>query len=138
MSTPYTAIFNRAIFRLSDAKLARMNCQDQQFILGQYLESAVSDFCTKCKVDLSERVEDMSTEEDSVDGLTSYNTTNQIDQPGFVADLSARTRNFGSWYQLLLAQRSDYEFRAAKKQAVYKRLSVFLTSQFDARSTDAS
>ena len=89
MSTPYTAIFNRAIFRLSDAKLARMNCQDQQFILGQYLESAVSDFCTKCKVDLSERVEDMSTEEDSVDGLTSYNTTNQIDQPGFVADLSA-------------------------------------------------
>ena len=107
MSTPYTAIFNRAIFRLSDAKLARMNCQDQQFILGQYLESAVSDFCTKCKVDLSERVEDMSIDEGSVDGLTSYNTTNQIDQPGFVADLSAEEQEIlalGISYYWLSAQ----------------------------------
>lgn len=95
MSTPYTAIFNRAIFRLSDSKLARMNCQDQQFILGQYLESAVADFCTKCKVDLSLRTE------------TSLSEDAQDIQPGFSEDLSMEEQEIlalGISYYWLSAQ----------------------------------
>lgn len=88
MSTPYTAILNRAIFRLSDEKLARMNCVDQQFILRKYLESAVSDFQNKCSSDLSERIENsgiLPSDETTGDN-TSMIDRNQ--QEGFVADLT--------------------------------------------------
>lgn len=62
MSTPYKDILDRAIFRFSDSKLARLNEVDQYFILQKYLESAVSDFQNKCSVDLTQRVENQQTD----------------------------------------------------------------------------
>lgn len=58
MGTPYSCIFERAIFRVSDVKMARLNDEDKKFVLGKYMRSAISDFCNKCKSDLTDRDEE--------------------------------------------------------------------------------
>lgn len=58
MATPYQDIFGRALFRLSDTKLAQLHCFDQQTILSKYMKSAIADFQNKCEIDLSNRNEE--------------------------------------------------------------------------------
>lgn len=58
MSTPYSDILDRAMFRFADTQLARMNSADQSYILQKYLESAIADFQTKCQDDLTLRDEE--------------------------------------------------------------------------------
>lgn len=55
MATSYDEIINRAIFRINDSKLARLNEADQRFILQKYMDSAIADFQNKCDIDLSNR-----------------------------------------------------------------------------------
>ena len=61
MATPYTKIYERALFRLSDTKLARLNDADRQYVLRRHMQAAISDFQSKCLVDLS-MVDDESCE----------------------------------------------------------------------------
>lgn len=109
MSTPYKDILDRAIFRFSDLKLARMNEADQYFILQKYLESAVSDFQNKCAVDLTQRIEDQQV--DSVSGgisdYASIGSAESVSAGGFVEDLDGEEQEIlalGVSYYWLSAQ----------------------------------
>lgn len=109
MSTPYTDILDRAIFRFADLKLARMNEIDQYFILQKYLESAVSDFQNKCAVDLTQRIENQqvdaisdSISDDAIIGSSTHSPTR-----GFVEDLDSEVQEIlalGVSYYWLSAQ----------------------------------
>ena len=57
MATPYSSIYERALFRLSDTKLARLNDADKEYILERHMKSAIADFQNKCLVDLTDRDE---------------------------------------------------------------------------------
>lgn len=109
MSTPYKDILDRAIFRFSDLKLARMNEVDQYFILQKYLESAVSDFQSKCAVDLTQRVESQHTDV-AYDGISDYASVGSAASDlsdGFVEDLSGEEQEIlalGVAYYWLSAQ----------------------------------
>ena len=48
MATPYSDIYDRALFKLRDSKLASLNLVDQQYVLKRYLQSALADFEKKC------------------------------------------------------------------------------------------
>lgn len=61
MATPYEYIYERALFKVKDLKLASMEESSRRFTLKQYLNSAVADFSTKCSKDLDDR--DEATEE---------------------------------------------------------------------------
>ena len=66
MGTPYSVIFGRALFRLTDTKLAQLTEAEQQYILKQYMNSAIADFELKCQTyDLSKR-DDVTGEFDEV------------------------------------------------------------------------
>lgn len=75
MATPYTSIFQRAVFRFRDFRFAELNELDVNTILQAYLESAVSDFVPVCLKDLTLRdtdsgfSEDLSDEEQEILGL---------------------------------------------------------------------
>lgn len=58
MATPFQNVYTRAMFRLRDTKLARLNDADKEYILHQYMLSAISDFQPKCLLDLTLRTED--------------------------------------------------------------------------------
>lgn len=55
MPTPYSSIYERALFRLSDTKLARANGMERKYILERHLNAAIADFQTKCLEDLESR-----------------------------------------------------------------------------------
>lgn len=58
MGTPYSDIYDRAIFRVSDVRMARLNDEDKKFVLRKYMDSAISDFSNKCLQDLNDRDEE--------------------------------------------------------------------------------
>lgn len=71
MATPFQNVYSRALFRLRDTKLVRLNEADQEYILHQYLLSAIGDFQTKCLMDLTMRSneafdDDLSDEEQEI------------------------------------------------------------------------
>ena len=109
MSTPYKDILDRAIFRFSDLKLARMNEVDQYFILQKYLESAVSDFQNKCAVDLTQRIENQQVDavSDGISDYASIGTAESVATGGFVEDLDNEVQEIlalGVSYYWLSAQ----------------------------------
>lgn len=55
MATPYSDIFERALFKVKDIKLGEMSESQRHYILRQYLSSAVADFNAKCSKDLDDR-----------------------------------------------------------------------------------
>lgn len=55
MPTPYGAIYERALFRLSDTKLAQLQPEEQEYILNKHLMAAVADFEPKCAENLADR-----------------------------------------------------------------------------------
>ena len=57
MATPYTSIYERALFRLSDTKLARANDIERTYIMERHLHAAIADFQHKCMEDLARDAE---------------------------------------------------------------------------------
>lgn len=57
MATPFHDVYSRALFRLRDTNLARLNDADKEYMLHQYMLSAIGDFQPKCLKDLSARTE---------------------------------------------------------------------------------
>lgn len=55
MATPYESIYERALFKVKDLKLGQMDESQRRYVLRQYLNSSVADFCTKCDKDLDDR-----------------------------------------------------------------------------------
>ena len=55
IATPYENIYERALFKVKDLKLGQMDESKRRYVLWQYLNSAVADFCTKCSKDLDDR-----------------------------------------------------------------------------------
>lgn len=55
MATPYSSIYERALFRLSDTKLARASDMEREYILERHLDAAIADFQNKCVEDLNAR-----------------------------------------------------------------------------------
>lgn len=53
MGTPYTAVYEKALFRFRDYSFPALNEVDVSDVLKFYLNSAISDFATICKEDLS-------------------------------------------------------------------------------------
>ena len=53
MSTPFSDIYNRAMFKFSDYEFLKLTDVDKEYILESFLKSAQSDFEKKCRVDLS-------------------------------------------------------------------------------------
>lgn len=87
MATPYSNIYARAMFRLRDTKLARLNDADKEYVLRQYMMSAISDFSSKCLTDLGARNEqeysfeaDLSDEEQEILalGISYYWLSSQV------------------------------------------------------------
>lgn len=58
MATPYENIYERAMFKVKDIKLGKMDESKRRYVLWQYLNSAVADFGTKCSKDLDNRDDD--------------------------------------------------------------------------------
>ena len=109
MSTPYIDILDRALFRFSDLKLARMNEVDQYYILQKYLESAVSDFQNKCAIDLTQRIENQHTDvlNNSLADDMSIGSTQAVLEGGFIEDLDGEIQEIlalGVSYYWLSAQ----------------------------------
>lgn len=53
MGTPYTAVYEKALFRFRDYSFPALNEVDVSGVLKFYLNSAISDFAPICKEDLS-------------------------------------------------------------------------------------
>ena len=49
MATPFTEIYDGAIFKVRDSKLASLNLSDQEYVFKRFLKSAIADFAPKCK-----------------------------------------------------------------------------------------
>lgn len=54
MATPFSDIYDRAIFKIRDGKLASLNMADQEFILKRFLKTAIADFAEHCLVDIND------------------------------------------------------------------------------------
>lgn len=52
MATPFTDIYDRAIFRFADYDFLKQDIQTREDVLEKYLISAKTDFVNVCKVDL--------------------------------------------------------------------------------------
>ena len=59
MATPYTDIYERAVFRFSDTSLLQLTDEDKENILEKYLYSACARFKNVCRVDLMDRDESL-------------------------------------------------------------------------------
>ena len=55
MATPYTDIYERAIFKFQDNTLFQFTNEEKEQILEKYLTSAIVKFSSVCKIDLSNR-----------------------------------------------------------------------------------
>ena len=53
MSTPFSEIYNRAMFKFSDYEFLKLTDVDKEHIMESFLKSAQSDFEKKCRIDLS-------------------------------------------------------------------------------------
>lgn len=65
MATPYSDVYERALFKVKDIKLAELCESQRRYVLKNFLYSAISDFSNKCKKNLERR--DDNTEEFSED-----------------------------------------------------------------------
>lgn len=54
MATPFTDIYDRAIFRFADYDFLKQDIQTREDVLERYLISAKTDFSRVCKVDLTD------------------------------------------------------------------------------------
>lgn len=54
MPTPFTTIYDRAVFRFGDREALKYDIQTREDILEKYLISAKTDFQSVCKVDLTD------------------------------------------------------------------------------------
>ena len=54
MATPFTDIYNRAIFRFADYDFLKQDMQTREGVLERYLISAKTDFARICKVNLND------------------------------------------------------------------------------------
>lgn len=52
MATPFSEIYNRAIFRFADYDFLKQDIQTREDVLEKYLTSAKTDFANVCKADL--------------------------------------------------------------------------------------
>lgn len=59
MATPYSDVYERAVFRFSDASLLQLTDEDKESILEKYLNSACARFKNVCRVDLMDRDESL-------------------------------------------------------------------------------
>lgn len=59
MATPYKDIYRRVLFRFSDTKLAKLYPSEKEMLLYKYMNSAISDFATKCDEDLLSRNDEL-------------------------------------------------------------------------------
>lgn len=59
MATPYSAVHERALSKLSDYDILKFPDSDRICILNQYLYSAIADFAPVCKTDLNDRDEQL-------------------------------------------------------------------------------
>lgn len=55
MATPFTAIYDRAVYRISDSTLLKMSAEDAESVLEKYLFSAQARFKNVCRIDLTDR-----------------------------------------------------------------------------------
>lgn len=58
MATSYSCIYDRALFKFRDYDLASIDESSVEDVLHKYLDSAVSDFASVCKIDLLEQDQD--------------------------------------------------------------------------------
>lgn len=65
MATPFTDIYDRAIFRFADYDFLKQDIQTREDVLERYLISAKTDFSRVCKVDLTDC--DMETKQFNAD-----------------------------------------------------------------------
>ena len=114
MSTPYSEIIDRAIFRFADTSMARMSADGQNYIMQKYLESAVSDFQNKCHVDLSKR----TTVEVQPDAQSDLTTSDDPDNSDAVQTepvmVDAFEEDLDSEVQEILALGISYYWLSAK------------------------
>lgn len=54
MATPFSDIYDRAIFRFTDYNFLKQDIQTREEVLERFLVSAKTDFARICKVDLSD------------------------------------------------------------------------------------
>lgn len=54
MATPFTDVYDRAIFRFADYDFLKQDIQTREDVLEKYLVSAKTDFGRVCKVDLND------------------------------------------------------------------------------------
>lgn len=54
MATPFTDIYDRAIFRFADYDFLKQDIQTREDVLEKYLFSAKTDFADVCKIDLGD------------------------------------------------------------------------------------
>lgn len=55
MATPYTSIYERAVFRFGDASLFQLTDEDREAVLEKYLKSACASFTHICRKDLTKQ-----------------------------------------------------------------------------------
>ena len=54
MATPFTDIYDRAVFRFADYDFLKQDIQTREDVLERYLISAKTDFSRVCKIDLND------------------------------------------------------------------------------------
>ena len=67
MATPYSAIYERAIYKFADTSLLKLTDEEKESILEQYLISAVVRFQNACRVDLTNRNDDIKAFNETLD-----------------------------------------------------------------------
>lgn len=55
LATPFTDIYERAIFKFSDRSLLELTDEEREQVLEKYLFSAQARFANVCRIDLSDR-----------------------------------------------------------------------------------
>ena len=60
MATPYSAIHARAIAKLSDYEILQFDISTREMILSEYLLSAQVEFQRLCRIDLSDKDDELS------------------------------------------------------------------------------
>lgn len=54
MSTPYSVIFDRAVFRFRDVDFLKLSNSEIHVVLTNFLKSAIADFAPVCEIDLTD------------------------------------------------------------------------------------
>ena len=89
MTTSFADIYERAIFKIRDSKLASLNMADQEYVLKHYLFEAIAEFSPHCL----EKIDDFDAENETFNVRLS-NETQEILALGIsVAWLDAQLRD---------------------------------------------